>query len=166
MEEKMRELELYLEGMVNIRSLQYRPDEFKGLKYTCFEEAVLADGVRFRRGKVDNVPKMTPKMCFNNAYDLLVNSDDLFYCEGYAAGIIGVHHAWLCDADGRIYDPTWWQDYHDGEDDVYIGLIFDTEYVLEQALRTGVAGMFYQNDWSPNMDILRGEARLAEVNLG
>jgi hypothetical protein len=35
------------------------------------------------------------------------NPDKYSYVEGYAMGVIPVHHAWCVDKDGNVIDTTW-----------------------------------------------------------
>lgn len=52
-----------------------------------------------------------PKLCYWNAYELALGEPSLTYVEGYAAtarvGGVPIFHAWCCDRDGRVIDPTW-----------------------------------------------------------
>lgn len=53
------------------------------------------------------------KRCFNNCFNLMVNSEDesdplrcAFYCEGFTGNShVWIHHGWL-ELDGKIVDPT------------------------------------------------------------
>lgn len=51
------------------------------------------------------------KDCFANAGRECVfraaSTPHLTYVEGFAAGVIPVHHAWLVTDDGQVIDPTW-----------------------------------------------------------
>lgn len=50
----------------------------------------------------------TPKECYRNAAMIALKRGGRFiYCEGWAAGIVPVPHAWLVDCNGLTYDPTW-----------------------------------------------------------
>lgn len=47
------------------------------------------------------------KECFANAH-AAAQRPGWHYCEGYAVNAaIPVHHAWVCDPDGRAVDVTW-----------------------------------------------------------
>lgn len=64
--------------------------------------------------------------------------DGLAYCEGYAvpSGIgIPLEHAWVCDARGRVIDPTW----PDGSD--YFGVAFTEDFHAQVTAETGYHGL-------------------------
>ena len=46
------------------------------------------------------------KACFRNAL-MAASRFRLKYVEGYACGIIPVHHAWCVDDENRVYEVTW-----------------------------------------------------------
>jgi hypothetical protein len=123
-----------------------RSPEFK---YSSIEEFVLKHGkiMGTRSKESNNYPKGTPKECFRNAY-LLAVEYDLIYCEGYAAGVIPVHHAWCFDK-GKVIDTTW----EDGEE--YIGVFFSTKYVSRILLERNSYGVI--DNWEMKWPLLRGE---------
>jgi hypothetical protein len=53
-----------------------------------------------------NLRPMVPQQCFDNAYRM-ARKYGWRYVEGYALGILPVHHAWVVDHDDRVIDPTW-----------------------------------------------------------
>lgn len=136
-------IEHYLAAHVLIRKKGnlFNPD----WRYSCPEEFVLKHGHRFSGDRCFDVKAGKPKMCFNNAFSLS-QSTGLYYCEGWAAGVIPVHHAWCCDNDGVIYDPTWVLDEHQLSYKDYIGVIFDLVTVARSALLTHRPGIFYHDD--------------------
>ena len=78
------------------------------------------------------------KECFKNAYQLSFTKN-LTYCEGYAVSKIlnfPVEHAWCIDNDNNVIDPTW----NDGIE--YFGIPFSMEFIINQALKTSVYGVF------------------------
>jgi hypothetical protein len=83
----------------------------KGLKEFVREHGSLHDG-----GLVAlpaNVVQPLSQECYYNAWALMVDRDDLFYCEGYLyidSCPLPVLHGWCVDADGRIHDPSIPQD--------------------------------------------------------
>lgn len=78
-------------------------------KYLSMGEFVLTHGRRFTPQPTLPAGIKCGKLrqCFKNAANIAIERDDLIYCEGYAAGIIPVMHAWLVDVDGNVIDPTW-----------------------------------------------------------
>lgn len=108
-------------------------------------EALLSNGglMHVVREKPDYIKPGAPKQCYANAILALVsqgksNSDELFYCEGFAIEAGGlwlpIQHAWLADAHGRVVDPTW----DDAQRYVYFGVAFKTPFVLEMLEANGM----------------------------
>jgi hypothetical protein len=90
---------------------------------------------RYTRGMV--------KQCFNNAFGLAARTrGKLRYCEGYAAGVIPVEHAWCIDAEDRVVDPTW-----TGENlgELYFGIVIDLDTVRRVRRRGRTASALF--DW-------------------
>lgn len=81
-------------------------------------------------------PSMTPKECFANAQQLVLeNGSGLIYCEGYALGVIPVLHAWCLDSDGNVIDPTW--SGRKKRVDIgseYFGIAFNEDYIVDRML--------------------------------
>ncbi len=76
-------------------------------KYCGFEDLILTNGRFFEPTPLPKgLPKGEIKDCFRNAF-LLAHEHDLTYVEGYARGIIPVHHAWNVDKNGKVVDNTW-----------------------------------------------------------
>jgi len=105
--------------------------------------------------------KMRDKQCFMNAQRLLARSwvrfrdadlESIVYCEGYAVGIIPVHHAWLVDRSGYVIDPTW----REPERATYFGVPFKTAYVIGKVTQTKVWGSMLDNH-EQGWPLLRGE---------
>lgn len=100
------------------------------------------------------------KECFSNCLkEVLGHPDRLVYCEGYATGVIPVHHAWL-SYEGKVIDPTW-----DGRDIIrdsteYFGVAFNFNYVLKIATETGYYGVI--DNFAQNFPLLRGEHESSE----
>ena len=90
---------------------------------------------RYRRG--------VPKACFDNAYKLAVRAG-LRYCEGYAAGLLPVEHAWCVDADDQVVDPTWTGDRLGA---VYLGIVVPLDAVRAQRRRRENATTTVLFDW-------------------
>ena len=75
--------------------------------------------------------------CYRNSLHAALRTG-MTYCEGYAvAGRVGIplEHAWLCDAQGRVVDPTW----PDGAD--YFGVPFNEEFHADFVTETGYHGI-------------------------
>jgi hypothetical protein len=87
------------------------------------------------------------KRCFKHALDIVcANPNRFFYCEGYATAmtnrgvpIYPCEHAWICDRQGRAFDPTWWN----GRD--YFGVVFDLDFVVSVVMRSACEGVL----WNP-----------------
>ncbi len=77
-----------------------------------------------------------PKACFANAQAEVISprnhrQKQFYYVEGYACDLelpIPLHHAWLVNSEGEVFDPTW----SDAEQCVYFGMKFKTSYVQER----------------------------------
>jgi hypothetical protein len=89
---------------------------------------------RYRRG--------LPHLCYDNAFTLAARTRGaLRYCEGYAAGIIPVEHAWCIDAADRVVDPTWGPDI---PREIYFGIEIPLREVRAARRRGGASALF---DW-------------------
>lgn len=146
-------VEQYLNMMVEMRKKLNNPPD---LKYCCFEEFVLEHGKRY---EVMNKPKWVKKgiikECFKNSFDaVLINPTELTYCEGYATGVIPVHHAWLVYKD-KVIDPTWHGRNIINKNTEYFGVEFNWNYVRKVALETGYYGVL--DNFTQNFPLLRGE---------
>ena len=82
------------------------------------------------------VRKGAQKQCFRNTLHLCLADPTLTYVEGYAIGLIPLHHAWAADPEGRIIETTW----RDAGTD-YFGIPFTTEYASRAALEVGHYGL-------------------------
>jgi hypothetical protein len=77
----------------------------------------------------------------NNELPDYVDRGDLAYVEGIAMGkelCFPVHHAWLVDEHGKVYDPTW--TYAPGEA-LYYGVPFSDDYFFETIQREEYYGI-------------------------
>ena len=86
-------------------------------------------------------PTFKVGLCFDNAFALLMQRDpDVFYCEGWASlpSYPRVFHAWCCDADGVILDPTW--PVSKAANASYFGVVFETRAIAGARIETGMAG--------------------------
>lgn len=113
-------------------------------KYVSIEEFTFANGRPFGENHPlpDSVERGELKQCFtNSSIQFMHNGGELAYVEGIAAGKelgFPVHHAWLVDEDGKVYDPTW--EYGPGEA-VYFGVPFSDSYVFETFRREEYYGI-------------------------
>lgn len=98
-----------------------------------FEPAPLPRGVR--RGRMT--------LCYMNAALLAIEDRRFTYCEGFAAGIIPVMHAWVCDDQGRALDVTW----KDGKQ--YVGVPVNRKYLMRSLARKKTYGLIdnWQQGW-------------------
>src|SRR4030042_1175197 len=92
-------------------------------KGISIEEFILINGEPFcEKGELGKDDFGDFKMCFRNAFQLMLSREDLFYVEGYAickSVCLPLLHAWCVDSEGKVYDPTW----EDGVE--YYGVVFD-----------------------------------------
>jgi hypothetical protein len=87
---------------------------------------------------------MRPGECFRNA-TLMAMDGELTYCEGLmvcrtARGLVSMRHAWCCDAQGNVIDPTC-PEAQAHPNTRYVGLTFQTNYVLAWVDLTGFYGL-------------------------
>ena len=143
----MKELMAYMKMVVKARKSQ-KTD----LKYSCFEDFVLANGrefkiepgpVKFRMGEA--------RQCFMNSFHLsqIPREPSLIYCEGFAMGVIPLLHAWCVDSNGNVYDPTW-----NPIGTAYFGVPFDEKFVMKTALARRKFGLI--DDWQDGFPLLLG----------
>lgn len=154
------DIENYLSMLRELRLRnKSRPE---GWAYDGMEDFVLKEGTRFTQRDYD-IPNMPKKRCFNNSFEVAIREEGLYYCEGWAMGVIPIHHAWLCDSDGVVYDHTWWGDRTSVDN--YIGVAFDLEFVMDQANKHDRAGLFFPDGHHINIDIMEGRAKLVKLNV-
>lgn len=111
-----------------------------------YERLVLAHGRAFKGARLpDGMERGTKHECFNNALLLAVGNHDLYYCEGFAYGVVPTHHAWCVDRNGRVIDPTW----DEPERAVYAGLVMRTKAAMDFAIKRGYYGMLYTREFRP-----------------
>jgi len=93
--------------------------------------------------------------CYLNCFKAVCELDGYTYVEGLAqTNLLVIQHAWLEDPDGNLVDPTW-SLYDLGDDAItptYYGIRFDTEFVLEHAIRTDWCSMFAA-EWEEKPDL-------------
>lgn len=116
---------------------------------------VLEEGEWFEASQRDErrFPKRPDKYCFINAWRLAQRHPrELTYVEGYAHGVITVHHAWTVMANGTVVDPTWdWgDDIHPLGEQGLVGVRFSHDIMrLHHSLRRAEASVLqlYQYDY-------------------
>ncbi len=97
------------------------------------------------------------KSCFKSATTYGIRRYDVFYAEGYAIDWnlpIPIHHAWLVNQEGEVFDPTW----GDTIDHVYFGIAFSRSFVLESLVEN-----FNEPGILLNMDRMRRRLRSSEA---
>lgn len=157
--------------MVTEHSSRRRRAEWR---YSSFEHLILEEGVEFTVARDAEehaewiaeygVEVGEAKLCFMNAgrYLLEPGHGELYYAEGYAHGIIPIHHAWLVTRDGRVIDPTW---HGQGADSLrlggaYVGVAFAEEALKRKLSETEVWGMY---DWRNPTLLVDGVDEIAAV---
>lgn len=76
--------------------------------YHCLEEFVLKHGTSFTPHPLPaGMPFGEPRNCFGNSANLAMMDPRLTYCEGYAIGVLPVHHAWVVNRKREVIDVTW-----------------------------------------------------------
>lgn len=81
--------------------------------------------------------RLTPARCFDNAFQTALASEGaLRYVEGYATGMIAVHHAWVVWANGEVIEQTFAE-----PGASYCGVVFPLREVL-RARAFGSASVF------------------------
>ncbi|KXO73011.1 hypothetical protein AYJ56_17665 [Brucella anthropi] len=108
----------------------------------------------------ENARFSIPQACFAIAQAEVIlprnhSQKQFCYVEGYACDLelpIPLHHAWLVNSEGEVFDPTW----SDAEQCVYFGMKFKTSYVQERFSARGD-----QFD-SLLLDVLNGHAILRD----
>lgn len=129
------------------------PDVLDGFVSHCVESFVL------ERGRFFDPPQtlrfgfkmMKPQRCFYNAY-VLAREKSVTYVEGFAVGVIPVHHAWVVTKDGDVVDPTWAGRRMGGYGAAYLGIPFDVRQV-ERSIELSGCVLF---DWRNDYQALRG----------
>lgn len=99
----------------------------------------------------DDVKPGDAQQCFRNAFELTKDQPERFiYCEGFAAGIIPVMHAWCIDRETQtVVDVTWSGGHHEEQGRDYFGIPFNWRYAVEATLNREYYGIIddWQNDW-------------------
>jgi len=116
-----------------------------GFYYNRMSDFVLREGracesreptdraLRVYQEAMREAPRM--KECFYNAWKTCLGrkrKKHFFYVEGYALGIIPVHHAWI-EVDGCVIDPTW-RLCGNLKDHTYFGVQFPTAFAASRMI--------------------------------
>jgi hypothetical protein len=134
--------------------------------YHCIEDFLLQHGRFFTPQRLQKGIKKGPeRSCFENAGKVATRSAaSLVYVEGFALGVIPVHHAWASDTGGNVYEVTW-RTRDKTEEDIaataYFGVPFNAAFVLRIMSETKLWGILddVKRDWP----VLRGEYEPAEM---
>lgn len=70
-------------------------------------------------------PPGIPKECYRNAFLYMLDNPGMFYVEGFAMSIIPIEHAWCCDENGMVYDPT----LANGKISEYLGVAYSKPFI-------------------------------------
>lgn len=124
-------------GFLKAMSSMGPPQE--GWSFSSLESLLLTKGVSFEAIALPyDVERGMMKECYKNAALLSFERSDLRYCEGYAAGIIPVMHAWCIDSKNRVIDPTW----PDAESCIYHGVAFKSDWARKFMIKNKLYGVF------------------------
>lgn len=127
-----------------MRSLHEKNGIPEHIKILSVEEFTTTYGMFFGENNElpDYVDRGEIKQCFTNSSQQFIQlGGDLAYVEGIAMGkelCFPVHHAWLVDEHGKVYDPTW--TYAPGEA-LYYGVPFSDDYFFETIQREEYYGI-------------------------
>ena len=104
--------------------------------FFIFEEFVLRRGRQFAAmPRLADVPQLTRRWCFRNAWLLVLTRNDVTYAEGYclAKNADLFEHGWVVTNAGVALDPS--IDASEIQD--YQGVVYDRERYLEWTRRCG-----------------------------
>lgn len=135
----------YLRQIMELRIKMAKPS---GYYYSNLEHFFFEAGRDMEWGPLPKCVKpMKIGYCFNNAFKL-AQDEGYAYVEGYACGIIPVHHAWNIGHDGKVIDVTWAGRYTD-ENSAYYGVEIPFAVVVDQLLQKRTYGVVdnWEADW-------------------
>lgn len=132
----------------------------EGWYYRNYYDLVLREGMGPYQQPIE-LPEyydvMEKNACFSNAWNLIQETPDLIYCEGYALSrSIPLEHAWIEEADGSIIDPTWAGIAESGDEAIYFGVRFAGEFALRLSIQSGWASVFQGDAYAGNQILRRG----------
>lgn len=125
----------FLEATTQLMAMQKNPHRIG--RYGSLTDFILKNGRDFTLKPLpQTVRRGRMKECFKNAAERVLfgsHTEPLFYCEGYATGVIPVHHAWLCNARGEAFECTWRKEH---TPQFYFGVPFQKEFLRSRILET------------------------------
>ena len=157
MTESQKQLIEYLEAVTTMRAAANLGHCAQ--PYHCIEDFVLQRGRFFTPQQLPKgIKRGTERRCFENAGKLAARRGaSLVYVEGFALGEIPIHHAWVSDSLGNVYEVTW-QTKDWTEDDItetsYFGVAFNADFVLRVKTETKLWGVL--DDVKRRWPVLRG----------
>ncbi len=110
-------------------------------RYRSIQRLILENGQPFLERVLPSPFRGVQGQCFQNCFEAMWEHNGLHYCEGFATDddlSLAISHAWLIDDRGWVIDPTW-SDRTTGC--TYFGVVFNFEYVVEAATKTGHYGV-------------------------
>lgn len=122
--------------------------------YASMGDFVLKNGTDFTATPLQETSlRGKMKECFKNAANIALFESDYIYCEGYALGVIPVHHAWVIH-NGQAIEVTWKEP---GSE--YFGVPISESYLRKRILETECWHSLiddWQNKW-PMLSTPRAE---------
>jgi hypothetical protein len=136
-----------------------RPKNYQGINgYGSLATFVLEHGREFTPQPLPTIYKRGQKrQCYRNAALLAIDEVDLIYCEGFAMGVIPVNHAWCCDSEGKVVDPTW----PDGGE--YFGIPIKKEYLCERLQAQETYGIL--DRWEDRWPMIHADPSRWKISL-
>ena len=122
-------------------------------RYVGWSDFILQHGIPFEATDLPEQYELgTPQECFSNAFRAADTHWNLIYCEGYACGVIPVHHAWCVDQETRsVVEVTWERENTFG----YYGIPMNFHYVKQTIFRKETYGVI--DDWKDEWPILKDD---------
>lgn len=150
-EAALQELQAFLANRVNVQRQFNSHAKGNQFPYICMEDFVLQHGHACGERVTEGYARGEPQQCFYNSQRLAIDDERLTYFEGFATGIIPIHHAWCCDEQGRVIDTTW----DDTLGRAYIGVPFSAGYLLRRfGDKLNLHSLL--NDWQNDFPLLSG----------
>jgi len=119
----------------------------ESLTYLGLDDLIRREGRPFQPRPLPSCySRRTPNQCFKNAYDMLLEDQNLRYVEGIAtSGVLPVHHAWNIDENDEVVETTWqWRE--DYRPQAYYGIVIPDDLVMTVVDATGYYGLTI-DDW-------------------
>lgn len=130
---------------------QKRWEELRGLPDKTVLSFILEYGKQFG---VPDPPTRRPlrnQRCYENCRRLAFRKG-FTYVEGYAAGVIPMHHAWCLDKHAKVIDPTWGPELSVD----YFGIPFKTDFLRRYAKEFPSALSLIDN-WQDGWPLVKGK---------